>query len=42
MWKQHNGELKNPESPASFQDHLGLDAIITHKYEDISTLMTQD
>jgi hypothetical protein len=29
MWKQRNGKLKNPASPASLQEHARLDAMIS-------------
>jgi hypothetical protein len=42
MWEQRNGELKNPESPASLREHTRLDALITINYNDISTLAIRD
>jgi hypothetical protein len=42
MWEQRNGELKNPASPASLQEHARLDAKITIEYEDVSTLYIRD
>jgi hypothetical protein len=30
MWEQRNGELKNPESPASLRKHARLNAAIAH------------
>ena len=32
MWEQQNGELQNPESPATIQEHNRLDAAITIEY----------
>jgi hypothetical protein len=42
MWEQRNGELKNPESPASLREHARLDAQINHEYRDLSTLAKRD
>jgi hypothetical protein len=42
MWEQHNGEVNNPESPASSQEHAWLDALITTNYEDVSTFARKD
>ena len=42
MWEQRNGELTNPESPASLREHARLDAVIYHEYEDIQTLTLKD
>jgi hypothetical protein len=42
MWDQRNGELHNPESPASLREHIRLDAIIASEYMDQITLAKQD
>jgi hypothetical protein len=42
MWEQRNGELKNPESPASLREHARLDATISREYEDQTTLTIRD
>jgi hypothetical protein len=42
MWKQRNGELKNPTSPANLRDHARLDADITIEYQDLITLTQWD
>ncbi len=42
MWEQRNGEVNNPESPASLREHARLDALITTNYEDVSTLTIKD
>jgi hypothetical protein len=42
MWEQRNGEVNNPESPASLREHVWLDALITTNYEDVSTLAIKD
>jgi hypothetical protein len=42
MWEQRNRELGNPESPANLREHARLDSLITHEYEDISTLALRD
>jgi hypothetical protein len=42
MWEQRNGEVNNPESPASLQEHARLDALITTNYEDVSTFARND
>jgi hypothetical protein len=42
MWEQRNGEVNNPESPASLQEHARLDALITTNYKDASTLAIKD
>jgi hypothetical protein len=42
MWEQCNGELHNPESPASLREHERLDAFITTKYKDLSTISRRD
>jgi hypothetical protein len=42
MWEQRNGEVNNPESPASLREHARLDALITSNYEDVSTLAIKD
>jgi thiamine phosphate synthase YjbQ (UPF0047 family) len=42
MWKQLNGELNNPASPASLQEHAWQDATTTRGYEDLSTLTNRD
>ena len=38
MWDQRNGELKNPESPATLREHLRLDALIAVEYTDRITI----
>jgi hypothetical protein len=40
--EHRNRALTNPESPASLREHNRLDALITHEYEDLSTLNTRD
>jgi hypothetical protein len=42
MWEQRNGELTNPESPASLREHARLDALISTEYADIITLTLRD
>jgi hypothetical protein len=42
MWEQRNGEITNPESPASLQEHARLEALIIHEYDDILTLVFKD
>jgi hypothetical protein len=42
MWEEWNGELQNPESPASLREHSWLDALINHEYEDILTMAFKD
>jgi hypothetical protein len=42
MWEQRNGEVNNPESPASLREHVRLDALIPTNYEDVSTLAIKD
>ena len=42
MWEHRNGELRNPESPASLREHARLDARIYHEYKDILTLAIKD
>ncbi len=42
MWEQRNGEVNNPESPASLREHARLDALITTNYEDVSTFARKD
>jgi hypothetical protein len=42
MWEQRNGELTNPESPASLMEHARLDALIHIEYEDPVTLAVRD
>jgi hypothetical protein len=42
MWEQRNGEVNNPESPTSLQEHARLDALITTNYEDVSTFARKD
>ena len=43
MWEQRNGEVNNPESPASLREHAQLDALITTtNYEDVSTFARKD
>jgi hypothetical protein len=42
MWEQRNGELTNPESPASLREHARLDALIAHEYDDTVTISTKD
>jgi hypothetical protein len=42
MWEQRNGEVMNPESPASLQEHARLDALITTNYKDVSTFARKD
>jgi hypothetical protein len=42
MWEQRNAELINPASSASLREHVRLDRLITHDYEDLSTLATRD
>ena len=42
MWEHRNGELTNPESPASLREHARLDLLITLEYEDIISLAIKD
>lgn len=42
MWEQRNGELKNPESPASLREHARLDTAIAQEYMHPTTLAKRD
>ena len=42
MWEKRNGELHNPESPASLREHARLDALIQLEYANQLSLAIQD
>jgi hypothetical protein len=42
MWDQRNGELHNPESPATLREHARLDALIAAECSDQLTLFKKD
>ena len=42
MWEQRNGELQNPESPASLREHAWLDTAIAQEYLQPTTLTQPD
>jgi hypothetical protein len=42
MWEHRNGELTNPESPASLREHARLDALIHFEYVDLYSISGHD
>ena len=39
MWDQRNGELHNPESPATLREHICLSALLAAEYLDQLTIL---